>query len=98
MLEGIRETGAGHIAWRSETDSGQVAKSVCPHFLPCREGDKGFGCATMIFPVLFILGTNFVCQRKTCVPVPRAFRFVEAGKVRHQSAVRIYAFQWNYRA
>ena len=55
-----------------EADGGQIAKPVAPHFLSGGESDERLGSAAELLPVVLVLRSNFVGERKAGIPIARA--------------------------
>ncbi len=68
-------------------DGGELAETVCPHFLSRSQSYKSLGRASTLLPILFIFGPNLVHERKARIPIARAFGLLDPWKVRHEGAV-----------
>ncbi len=74
-------------------DRRQIPKPVRPHRLPRRRRDEGLRRAPIRLPVGLILVADRMHQRKSRVPIVRAFRLRKPRKLRHERSVGVYTFQ-----
>ena len=78
----------GCVCRNRKPNRSQITEAIAPHHLTSGECDEGFGRAAILLPILLVLIANLVSERKARVPIARALGFLNAGKIRHQRAIR----------
>src|SRR5262249_45464409 len=94
-IKGIAKFLRVFAGWNWKSNRRQISESVGPHFLSSGESDEGFGCAAILLPIVFILGTKLVDKWKASVPFGGAFCIFDSGEIRHERAIRPGLFHWD---